>query len=299
MDPLREMELDIRARGFVTRRAAVAKGIPDSTFTDLGRRLALTPRYTGLWVPEETDPDPIPAAAAALEAIGAPALLTGATALRLLGVPQVAAGDVEVAVPLRRSPARRDGICVHHTCTFDAIRYQHVGRLAVARAERAIADYAAHTSFKGLATAIAHADRLRLVQLSGVEVARRRRFAGRGVLRSVLAQMREEVTHSTYERRARRLLAEAGHRPHRRPFTIADGNHLVGAIDVPFIDIKYGVEVDEPHHLLASVAAADRARDRHLSRLGWEIDRFFWFELDERPRWLVSEVSRRIGERPK
>lgn len=74
-------------------------------------------------------------------------------------------------------------------------------------------------------------------------------------------------------------------------------NRLIGEIDIAYPDILHGVEIDGPHHLLADVAAADRIRDRELNRLGWQIDRFFWFELDERPDWFVAEIKRRIAER--
>jgi len=166
----------------------------------------------------------------------------------------------------------------------------------LARPERCFADFAAHATFKELAQSIAGADRRRLVTVRSVinEVEKRKRFPGRTVLRAVLTDMASGISHSSYERLGRRLLAAAGHRPHRRPLAIAEGGRLLAEIDIPFEPLLYGVEIDGPHHLLAAVAAADRIRDRTLERIGWRIDRFFWFELEERPQWFVTEVTRQL-----
>jgi very-short-patch-repair endonuclease len=85
--------------------------------------------------------------------------------------------------------------------------------------------------------------------------------------------------------------------PHRQPLTVESNNRIVAEIDIPFVQVRYGVEIDGPHHLLPNVAAADRTRDRALHRLGWVIDRFFWFEVEDRPRWFVTQVQRRLEER--
>ena len=299
MDALREIEMQLRRRGFATRVDAVGAGVPDSTFTDLAARLGLTDRHTGLWAPSEAPLPPRRAAEAALAVVGEPALLTGATGLALLGVTEAAQADAEVVVPLRRSPVSREGICVHHTSTYDDVRSQTVDGLSVARAERCFMDLAAHATHKEITTLVAHADRRRLVTLGTLdaEVARRKRFPGRTLIRRAIAEMRDEVVHSAYERLGRRLLREAGHKPHRRPLTVTSGQRLVAEIDISFEARMYGVEIDGPHHLLADVAAADRTRDRRLEDLGWQIDRFFWFELDERPRWFVAEVTRRLAAR--
>lgn len=295
MDPLSSLSATLAQQGFLTRSDGLADGIGDSSFTHFARRLGLVQTHRGLWTPPLPPLDLGRAAAAALTLVGAPALITGATALALYGIAE-AAEDVEVVVPLGRSPVRREGICVHHTCTYDRIRYQHVRGLPTAAPPRCIADFAAHAKAKQLAVAVANGDRVRKLTVSGLdrELSARRRFPGRGTLRHVVVDMKGEVTHSSQERRARRLLAGAGHRPHRRPLPVLANGSLIAEIDVAFEPLKYGVEVDGPHHLLVEVAAADRARDRRLERAGWTIDRFFWFEIDERPEWFVAEVSRRI-----
>lgn len=299
VDVVRHLAVQLRRRGFVTRSDALEAGIRDSTFDRAVRHLGLTSHHHGLWVPEEADLAFSHAAVAALESIPEPALLTGATALQLLGVTAATSENVEVVVPLRRSPAPRDGVCIHHTVNFDSIRYQHVGDLRVAAAARAVADFAAHATVKQIAVVLAETDRLRIVRPKQVvaEIVARKRFPGRGRLRTVADDMTGEVTHSSYERRARRLLAGANIFPHRRPLTIETAGGLAAEIDLAFPGVLYGVEIDGPHHLLADVAAADRIRDRRLRRAGWEIDRFFWFELEERPTWFVNEVARRLAER--
>lgn len=300
MDHLGELATILRRKRFVTRTDAVALGISDGAFTHFAHRLRLAQLHQGVWAPEESELGHRYAAHAALTAVGEPSLLTGATALHLTGAIGEPPARVEVVVPLRRSPARRDGICVHHTSTYDRIRFRNDGDLRLASAARAATDYAAHATFTELAKALGHVDRLRLATVVGVqaELAARKRFAGRGTLRAVLADMAGEVAHSNYERLGRRLLKDAGHRPHPRPLEVFRNGNRIAEIDVAFPQSLYGVEIDGPHHLLAATAAADRVRDRRLNGAGWTIDRFFWFELDDRPQWFVAEVSRRLAERP-
>jgi very-short-patch-repair endonuclease len=71
----------------------------------------------------------------------------------------------------------------------------------------------------------------------------------------------------------------------------------VAEIDIPFLDLLYGVEIDGPPHLLPEVAARDRKRDRMLRRdCGIDIDRYLWFELEEEPARFVREVTTRLRD---
>ena len=81
-------------------------------------------------------------------------------------------------------------------------------------------------------------------------------------------------------------------RPASPPVLIDGAPHA--EIDIPFERRRYGVEVDGPHHLLPDVAAADRQRDRKLEHVHWKIDRFLWFEIEDRGQWFVQQVSRRL-----
>jgi very-short-patch-repair endonuclease len=66
---------------------------------------------------------------------------------------------------------------------------------------------------------------------------------------------------------------------------------LLGEIDLPFPAVRYGAEIDGPHHLLPSVIAADKARDRRLRRQAdWIVDRFPADEVRRHPREFVRQI---------
>ena len=297
MDDVTKLHRDMARQRFATRSQAVGSGMPNSRFTAEAHRSGWERTSSrGSWVASADGLDHGTLARAHVAAIAQPVLVTGASALFLLGILAHAPALVDLLVPLHRSPAKREGVRIHHTRVFDEVRYQHVAGLLLASVPRAFADYAAHAGYKQLCFAISAALSLRLCTLGQLEreVARRGRFAGRGLLRRAVGEMKGETTHSGYERDARRLLRAEGIVGLPAPLLVWVEGRPEGEIDIPFEDVRFGVEVDGPHHLLAEVASADRARDRRLKRVGWTIDRFFWFELDERPRWFVQEVQRQL-----
>lgn len=84
-------------------------------------------------------------------------------------------------------------------------------------------------------------------------------------------------------------------RPLHHPQPIVSKERVVAEVDIPFFDVRYGVEVDGPPHLLPAQAARDSARDRMLRRdCDWTIDRFWWFELEDDPQQFVREVVARL-----
>ena len=115
-------------------------------------------------------------------------------------------------------------------------------------------------------------------------------------LRRAYAAVSGEENHSDGERNAKRLLRADGLRFHPKPLTVEHNGRMVAELDIPFPEILYAVEVDGPHHLLPDVAAADRQRDRALKRINWRIDRFFWFEVEDRPEWFVNQVRKAVAE---
>lgn len=129
------------------------------------------------------------------------------------------------------------------------------------------------------------------------EIDARKRYPGRANLRRAYGLLTGEIVHSGSERLARRLLRGADLSFGAKPLPIEVAGRLIAEIDIPFAPHRYGVEVDGPHHLLPNVAAADRARDRTLEQVGWKIDRFYWFEVEERAAYFVAEVQRALARR--
>lgn len=283
-------------RGFVTTTNVAEAGVASSSFTTHAAAIGWTPRHWRVWVPAGVALDYPRRCAAAAASVGSDVLVTGSSALYLDGVLAQPPPSVELLLPTGRHVAPRDGVCIHRTVTFDGLRRHNRGELVLPPASRSLADLAAHSGLNDLCLGIATALRTRQCTLAAIgrELDARKRFPGRARLRRAHGLLLGEIVHSADERLARRLLRAAGMRPASKPLPVEINGRLVAEIDIPFPKILYGVEVDGPHHLLAHVAAADRARDRKLQKVGWTIDRFYWFEIEERASYFVAEVRRQL-----
>lgn len=98
------------------------------------------------------------------------------------------------------------------------------------------------------------------------------------------------LVHSKDEALARQLLAAEPFTLHPRPLLLEHGRRRIGEIDLAVCALRYGAEVDGPHHLEDGVAEQDRARDRSLGRLGWTIDRFPADLVRDHPTAFVEAV---------
>ena len=296
---LPEVHRNVGVQGFVRSTFAEQNGVPSSTFRRHARSIGWESYHRGLWVPPGVQLSHQQQVAAALAVITGDVLVTGASGLLLHGVIDAEPENVELLLPASRYLCDRRRVCFHRTSRYESVRFQRVGGVGTAAVPRLFADHAAHACFNDICRDIATALRLRktTLQLIGAELEQRKRFPGRGVLRRAHAALSGEVNHSNDERLAKRLLRADGLVFHTKPFTVEHGGRMIAELDIPFPDILYAVEVDGPHHLLPHVAAADRQRDRLLDTIGWRIDRFFWFEVEERQTWFVSQVRKAVAER--
>lgn len=286
-------EYAARHHHVVTRAAAGEIGIPARTFTRLVRTHGWPQLHRGVWALPGVALTHRTEVQAGLFAVGAPALATGGSALWLRGVLRQPPRMSELLLPANRWVTQRDGLCLHYSSSFHGLRAQTVDGLPVAGTARAVADHAAHATVNGLVNAVADVCRLRLCPMDYVqaELDARARFPGRGRLRRALGLLTGELSHSAWEARGRRLLRDAGIRVHPRPLPVVHRGRILGEVDIGVEELRYGVEIDGPPHLLPEVAAADRARDRELGRAGWTIDRFLWTEVEQRPAVFVREVT--------
>jgi hypothetical protein len=286
--------------GFIDTREAMGRySIGSSTLHRHLQAIGWTPHLPSLWVPPDAVLPYELRCRLTAEHLGPTALLTAATGLFALGVLRDEPDAVHVLWPGNRWRLPREGICLHYTQDLAAVRWVRwpKSKLPITVAARSLAEHCRHTTFTDACRAAADAIRLRhcgLPQLAA-ELHARARFPGRALLRQVNHALTGELNHSGYERLGRRLLRARIADVPARPMPVVHRERQIAEVDIPFFDVRYGVEIDGPHHLLASVAAADRARDRVLERdAGWTIDRFFWFELDERPERFVREVAGRL-----
>lgn len=297
-DPLAQVHATAAIDGFFdTRVGALPAGLDARRLRRHMRRIGLSQWALGLWVPDADALSMLVRCRLALAAAGPDASLTGASALWAYGILRSEPDEVAVLVPSSRWLRLPDGVRVHYTADPAALRSLSVQGLPCARAARAIADYARHATTTQLCRVVAEAIQQRRCTLQHVvdELGRRQRFPGSGRLRAAVEQLRGELNHSASERLARRLLRGAGVRVPARPGPVILHDRPVAEIDLPFYDVSYGVEIDGPPHLLREQAARDAARDRMLGRdCDWTIERYFWFELEERPERFVREVVARL-----
>jgi hypothetical protein len=271
--------------------------LPRRTLTDNLRSIGWGTHLPGIWVPDKKKVSYAVRCRAAVAYVGGPVLLTGASALLHLAVVRQPPDKVELLLPTDRWIKPRGGLCPHYTTGFASIQAVPCDGMRLAWAARALADYAAHAGVSVLCRAIADATRLRHCTLAqvGAELHARRSFRGRAKLGRAYGELSGELNHSSYEEYGRRLLREAGEDVPPRPMPVVHNERDVAEVDLPWHDLRYGVEIDGPPHLLPEVAAKDRARDRMLARLcGWTIDRYLWFELEEQPERFVREVTDRL-----
>lgn len=258
------------------------------------QRHGSTQLHPGVWsLPGSVDTCERRIAAARL-AVSKWSVVTGESALWLRGV--VARPPAQVHLLLRPD---------HHLEHFDGVRF-HRGRWVVGDREEPVMGFCTAPVLRGLTDAssgsgvgrlvrwISSMDRLRIAGAPDVAayLDLRGRFPGVVALREALTAVGIDLGHSEAERRARRLLRAAGLDPHRRPFAVVVDDLLLGEIDIAFVAVRYGVEIDGPHHLLAEVVRSDKARDRRLRARGWQIDRFTVEDVEQTPQAFVNAVRR-------
>lgn len=295
---LKDIHEQAGASGFVTTENVAEADVASTSFTRHASTIGWTPRFWRVWVPPGLVLQHTQLCAAAVASMEGDVMVTGASALFTLGVVADPPHTVELLLPSRRHVAKRNDVCLHRSTTFDGVRGTNRDGLLLAATARALADHAAHASNNELCRDISTALRMRLCTLNALagELTARKRFPGRAGLRLAIASLAGETVHSGGERRARRLLGDEGFTPFPRPFPVESAGRVIAEIDIAFPDLRYGIEIDGPHHLLPNVAAADRARDRSLEALGWAIDRFYWFEVEERPSFVVAQVQKRMSQ---
>lgn len=299
MGPKEAVQRLANRQGRRVRRAQwLQAGMTDEGFARHATSLGWERELRGQWAEPGAPKDYEGRCHSWMLAVGRPVLLTGASALLRYGMVRRRPKDVELLLPAHRWLRPRDGVCLHYSTDFAALGSRTIDDLAMTSVPRAAADYSAHATVNEVVVAIATGMRLRICTLDRCRAERdaRIRFPGKVVFTQAIAALAGEVTHSAGEQRGRHLLIAAGHRPHHEPFAVTRGGRTIAEIDIPFLDVRYGVEVDGPHHLDPAVAANDRARDRELSRCGWTIDRFLWHEIEDHPDAFVREVTTRLRQ---
>lgn len=290
-------DIAMRQYGAVSRTQCLELGLASSSLDDHARRFRWQTLHPGVYALPGTARSFAQLATAACLAIESPALLTGSSALHMLGSMDARPSRIPLLLPARRAVPSREGIDIVRTERFDHVRSVTRGGLRLAAPPRAAADHARHLGPVPLGRVMAKACGLRQASPRDYagELAARGRFPGRTPFRTALAMLQGELTHSGAERAARRHARAAGIEVWPRPYPVEHRGRVIAEIDMAAPWVLYGVEIDGPHHDLPEQAAADKQRDRELRRLGWTIDRFPVELIERHPEQFVREVRAAIS----
>jgi very-short-patch-repair endonuclease len=109
-------------------------------------------------------------------------------------------------------------------------------------------------------------------------------------LRSMLATIGDGA-HSEAERRIHHLLRTAGMAGWRANYPVNLGGKRY-VLDVAFPAHRIAVEVDGYRtHSERNVFQTDRTKDVHLKMAGWTVLRFTWWDVHERPEFVLAALT--------
>jgi hypothetical protein len=195
---------------------------------------------------------------------------------------------------LGRSCSRK-GIRVHRTTSLEPQDITNIDGLPLTTPTRTLIDLADQLTPHRLERVLHRAEILRILDANAIH-ARLTALPGRRsrTLLQALATLQRgpDVTRSELEERFLALVAAHGL---PRPLV----NHRIEGYEVDFYwpDHHLIVETDgAATHLTLAAFEADRARDAHLTALGYRVIRLTWRQLSERPH-EVAQLLRRVLSR--
>ena len=271
---------------------ARAHDIAYSTLHDTAKRLGMAHLGRDVWAVTGTPNTYLRKLWVAKLRFGEDTVFTGRTVLWLRRVIAATPNTVDILTGPGLHLRSRPGYCFVRSELLDHDDTINLEGFRCVSVYRAFTDAAAVVPMDSLLRWLPAMDRLRLGTLEGLlEYYRGRgRFVGVVDLRAAVAVLLEGLPHSGAEKLARKLLRAADLAPYVRPYPVRSNGRTIAEIDLAYPDVLYGAEVDGPHHQLAEVAAADKARDRRLARLSWTIDRFPHSYVSSDPQGFVAEV---------
>jgi very-short-patch-repair endonuclease len=261
---MRLAELATAQHGVVHRRQLAALGFGDEAIKTRVRRARLLRLHRGVYAVGHRSLSREGRWTAAVLACGPGAALSHHSAATAWGLRPGWGPITDVTVPSTAGRTAPSGVRLHRVATLGPRDTRRLGALRVTSPERTLEDLAAHLSPARLGRAIDEAEARGLL----ARPLRTARLPGAAALRAAMEGRR--VTGSDLEAEFLALLARAGL---PRPRT----NVVIGpyTVDVLFPEHALVVELDGfAHHRTRASFAADRARDRRLKALGYDVVRF-------------------------
>lgn len=239
--------------------------------------------------------------AAAVQSFPALAAISHQTAAEMWGMTRRGIRTVEI-VTTRWDRVRRPDLKVHESLDLIAEDVVDVDGIATTTPARTVVDLGASNKWP-VESALEQGIRLELFSVEEVEamvarVARRGR-RGVGVIRPLLKARRrwDLVTESFLEDSFVKVIHEGGLPKPRTQYTVRDaGGGFVCRADFAYPESMLLIELDsEAHHLDRMTFRGDRSKQNKAVVLGWTVLRYTWWDLQERPWHVRSEVRSALG----
>jgi very-short-patch-repair endonuclease len=290
---MRMARLAVRQHAVVSRSQLLAIGLSEDAIWRRVETGRLHRVHAGVYAVGHPLLFPYSRYMAAVLACGTHAVASHRSAGALHGLCRPASGDIEVIVP-RAGGRRRRGITVHGTrslCPTEIGLCEHIPCTTPART---LVDLAAVLDRRRLRRALERSIELRLFDgvVMGAALERSRGRRGTGVLRELLAALRDEPapTRTELERLFLELVRELG-----LPMPVV--NAYVGAYQVDFHWPRHRLIVetdgrathDTPHQF-----EEDRRRDLDLTLAGWHVVRIGWRQLVREPERVAELLTSRL-----
>jgi hypothetical protein len=212
-------------------------------------------------------------------------VLSHATAAAAWDLRRRGSGAIHV---IAESARRRAGLRVHRSRTLEPRDVTKRRGIPITTPARTVIDVAATLDGRPLEYVLDLAEQRGLVDFA--ELARRPKPRS---LQAVLSLYTAGtfVTRSEMENRFLKLCDDHGI-PRPRVNSHVEGEE----VDFVWHDKRLVVEVDGyRYHRSPSRFETDRERDVMLVVAGWQVMRFTWTQLTERPAWVARAVSARLG----
>lgn len=202
---------------------------------------------------------------------------------------------IDVIVDPRRRMSPRSRERLHRVSVPDA-EITTVQGLPITSRRWSILDYAGRLS---IAEAVRFLDRaLQKRWLTKADISRRVNDhpfrTGNTVLRRVLAITGDGAAAES-ERRLHALLRSAGIGGWRANWELRVGGSVVAVLDVAFLEFWLALEIDGmAFHIDVDRFVHDRRRQNAIVALGWTVLRFTWWDLVDRPDYVIATIRRHL-----
>jgi Transcriptional regulator, AbiEi antitoxin/Protein of unknown function (DUF559) len=237
---------------------------------------------------------------AALLCVGPGAVLSHGTAAAVWDL-RLARGPIHVSVGGRTGPLRHAGLVVHRPRRLPPDEVTEHDGLAVTTVERTLVDVAARASVRELEKTVAAAERVGVLDAQALGAVLEASVGRRGIgrLRAALGVAGPDTfTRSELEERFLALL-----RRHRLPLPelnawIAFGDGEGAEADALWRGSRLIAELDGfATHGTRRAFRDDRRRDRRLKLADYEVLRFTWDDVVDRPADTAAELRQHLAGR--